>query len=176
MPVILYFMNATTNQSELRLSEAEFSEIMALRLPFAALMGLEVELFSNSGVWMRSVYRDEFVRPGGTLAGPLMMGLADAAMYAVILSRIGPIELAVATNLSINFLRRPLPGDVLAFARLIKLGKRLAVGEVTLYSELSPDEIKAVGQGDAYFNTIANTEAVAHVTSTYSIPSPSQRS
>jgi acyl-coenzyme A thioesterase PaaI-like protein len=92
------------------------------------------------------------LRPGGTISGPTLMGLADFAMYVVLLSAIGPVSLAVTTNLTINFLRKGYPGqDVLAAARILKLGKRLAVGEVNLLSGTSPDPI-------------------AHVTSTYSIP------
>jgi uncharacterized protein (TIGR00369 family) len=75
------------------------------------------------------------LRPGGTISGPTLMALADFAMYVVLLSAIGPVGLAVTTNLSINFLRKGQPGqDVLAAARLLKLGKRLAVGEVNLLS------------------------------------------
>jgi uncharacterized protein (TIGR00369 family) len=92
------------------------------------------------------------LRPGGTVSGPALMALADAAMYIVLLSAIGPVRLAVTTNLSINFLRKaPAKRDLLAEAKLLKLGRRLAVGEVLLFS----------GQSD---------ELVAHVTSTYSIP------
>ena len=176
MPVILRGMTRSTQTSELQLTEADFALLMAERLPFAAMMGLEIEQFNASGVWMRSVYRDEFLRPGGTVAGPLMMGLADAAMYAAVLARIGPVELAVTTNLSINFLRRPSPGDVLGHARLLKLGKRLAVGEVSLYSDLPLHDREVVGKGDGYFLALEATEPVAHVTSTYSIPPPEQRS
>lgn len=122
-------------------------------MPFAKVMGLELEEITDMGVLMRARYSEQFLRPGGTVSGPIMMALADAAMYALVLSRIGPVELAVTTNLSINFLRKPLPGDVMAEARMLKLGKRLAVGEVSLYSD-----------GDA------NDNLVAHVTATYSIP------
>jgi acyl-coenzyme A thioesterase PaaI-like protein len=94
------------------------------------------------------------LRPGGTISGPTLMALADFAMYVVLLSAIGPVGLAVTTNLSINFLRKGQPGqDVLAAARLLKLGKRLAVGEVNLLSGTTPDPI-------------------AHAISTYSIPNP----
>ena len=73
------------------------------------------------------------LRPGGTVSGPTLMALADFAMYVVLLSAIGPVGLAVTTNLNINFLRKGAPGqDVLAAAKLLKLGKRLAVGEVNL--------------------------------------------
>lgn len=75
-------------------------------------------------------YRDAFLRPGGTMSGPTIMGLADTAMYFLVLAAIGPAPLAVTTSLSINFLRKPPPGDLHATARMLKLGSRLAVGEV----------------------------------------------
>jgi len=140
-------------QSALRLSAEQFNLILDERLPFAQLMGLAVEHFAHDHVLMRAVYSERFLRPGGTVAGPIMMGLADAAVYALVLSRIGAVELAVTTQLSINFLRKPAPGDVLARASMLKLGKRLAVGEVMLYSE-----------------SIGIEQPVAHATATYSIP------
>lgn len=94
---------------------------------------------------------DDHLRPGGTVSGPALMALADVAVYAALLGQIGKVELAVTTNLSINFLRKPQPGPVIADARLIKLGKRLAVGDVSLRSEGSDD-------------------LVAHCVATYSIP------
>ena len=100
---------------------------------------------------MRLLYRETHLRPGGTISGPALMTLADTAMYLLVLAHIGPIALAVTTNLNINFLRKPAPKDVLAEVKLLKLGARLAVGEVAMYSE---DE----------------AEAVAHATLTYSIP------
>lgn len=142
----------------LLLSEEQFREIAEASLPFAKMMGIEVDYFRLDHVRLRAVYSEDFLRPGGTIAGPVMMGLADAALYALVLSRIGPVELAVTTNLSINFLRRPAPADVVADARLLKLGARLAVGEVSLFSE-----------GDI------GGEPVAHVTGTYSIPPPDKR-
>ena len=142
----------------LLLDAAAFRDIVDARLPFAQLMGITVDYFKLDHVRLRSVYNERSLRPGGTIAGPVMMGLADAAIYALVLSRIGPVELAVTTQLSINFLRKPTPGDVIADARMLKLGKRLAVGEVNLFSEgTGPDQ------------------PVAHVTATYSIPSPEKR-
>jgi uncharacterized protein (TIGR00369 family) len=131
----------------------EYELISREKLPFAKSMGLRLDEIHEDHVLMRAVYSEDFLRPGGTVAGPVMMALADAAMYALVLSKIGPVELAVTTSLNINFLRKPKPGDVLAEARMLKLGKRLAVGEVTLYSE---------GEDHG--------EPVAHVTATYSIP------
>jgi len=113
---------------------------------------LSIEHADGQTCQIRQRFRETMLRPGGTISGPTLMALADLAMYVVLLSAIGPIGLAVTTNLNINFLRKGQPGqDLLAAAKLLKLGKRLAVGEVNLLSGTSPDPI-------------------AHVTSTYSIP------
>ena len=145
-------------QRGLLLDAQGFATILDERLPFAQLMGLAIDAIETDHVLMRAQYSERFLRPGGTIAGPIMMGLADAAVYALVLSRIGPVELAVTTQLSINFLRKPAPGDVLARASMLKLGKRLAVGEVLLYSE-----------------SVGIEQPVAHATATYSIPPPDAR-
>jgi len=144
--------------SGLLLGAKAFEAILDERLPFAQTMGLVVDTFAAEYVQLRAVYSDRFLRPGGTISGPIMMGLADAAVYALVLSRIGPVELAVTTQLSINFLRKPEPADVLAQASLLKLGKRLAVGQVVLFSE-----------------STGVHSPVAHATATYSIPPPDRR-
>lgn len=72
------------------------------------------------------------IRPGGTVSGPTVMGLADAAAWLVVLAHIGWVPLAVTSSLSINFLRKPEPGDLLATAELLKLGRRLAVVDVRI--------------------------------------------
>ena len=100
---------------------------------------------------MRLKASEKHLRPGGTISGPAMFALADVTLYVAILAQIGPVALAVTTNLNINFLRKPGAGELLADCRLLKLGKRLAVGEVTLFSSDSD-------------------EPVAHATGTYSIP------
>lgn len=100
---------------------------------------------------MRMDYHERHLRPGGTLSGPSMMALADLALYAAILAHIGPVALAVTTSLNFNFLRKPEPRALIAECRLLKLGKRLAVGEVSIFSEGSAD-------------------VVCHATGTYSIP------
>jgi len=113
--------------------------------------GLAIEAVWERGCRVRQAFRQRSLRPGGTISGPTMMALADLAMYVAVLAAIGPVPLAVTINLNINFLRKAAPRDLLAEARLLKLGKRLATGEVTICS-----------QGE--------TEPVAHATSTYSIP------
>ncbi len=74
------------------------------------------------------------LRPGGTISGPSMFGLADCAYYAVTLLMIGRVPLAVTTNCSINFMRKPQPRDLIAEARILKLGRTLSVGDVTILS------------------------------------------
>jgi len=135
-----------------KISIEQFNEIATERLPFAQLMGFDIEQLTLDEVRMRARYNDTFLRPGGTIAGPVMMGLADAAMYALVLAHAGPVELAVTTSLNINFLRKPDAGDMLATARPLKIGKRLAIGEISLYSADADDIV------------------VAHATATYSIP------
>lgn len=121
-----------------------------LRGAFSEDPGEVLEL-SEKHVVMKLDTGDRHLRPGGTVSGPTMMALADAAMYALILGNIGPVALAVTTNLSINFYRKPKPGPLFARAVMLKLGQRLAVGDVLLYSD-DPDE------------------SVAQVSVTYSIP------
>ena len=92
------------------------------------------------------------LRPGGTVSGPVMMTLADVALYVALLGKIGIVPLAVTTSLNFNFLRKPsATRDVIGVCRMIKVGRTLAVGEVTLYSEGSDDP-------------------VAHAVGTYAIP------
>ena len=136
-----------------KMSVAELERFLHAEFPQAFSSGdISIESADGTSSLLRQSYSDRMLRPGGTISGPTLMALADFAMYVVLLSAIGPIGLAVTTNLNINFLRKGQPGqDVLAAARLLKLGKRLAVGEVNLRSGSSPDPI-------------------AHVTATYSIP------
>jgi uncharacterized protein (TIGR00369 family) len=94
----------------------------------------------------------EHLRPGMTVSGPLLMTVADVAIYVAILATIGIVPLAVTTSLTINFLRKPSADrPIVGVCKLIKVGRTLAVGEVSLYSR-------------------GNTDMVAHAVGTYSIP------
>ncbi len=134
---------------------AELERFLTAEFPqvFHPASGLAIETVWDGGALVRQAYSEASIRPGGTISGPTMMALADFAMYVAVLSAIGPVPLAVTTNLNINFLRKPARCDLLADARLLKLGKRLAVGEVAIRSD-------------------GEEPLVAHVTSTYSIPPP----
>lgn len=135
-----------------RLSAVDFMKLCDEQLPISRMIGMRVDYFGIDRVDLRAPYSDDFLRPGGTLSGPVMMALADAAVYGAVLARLGPVEMAVTTHLSIDFLRKPGPADIVASARLLKLGKRLAVGDVLITSD-------------------ANAELVARASATYSIPS-----
>ncbi len=100
---------------------------------------------------LRMRYGDHLLRPGGTISGPSMMALADVAMYAAVLSSKGKVALAVTTSFNINFLRKPGQRDMIGEVWLMKLGRRLAVGDIALYS---------IGEDDL----------AAHATATYSLP------
>jgi uncharacterized protein (TIGR00369 family) len=100
---------------------------------------------------MRLDPSDRHLRPGGTVSGPSLFALADVTAYLAILAQIGPVALAVTTNLNINFLRKPPSGPVNAKAAILKLGKRLAVVEISM-------------------TTGPTNQLVAHATATYSIP------
>ena len=92
------------------------------------------------------------LRPGGTVSGPVMVFVADVALYVAILGRIGIVPLAVTTSLTINFLRKPsADADILGVCTLLKVGRTLAIGEVSIFSEGNPDP-------------------VAHAVGTYAIP------
>ena len=110
-----------------------------------------VEAVGPLSARVRLGFEERHLRPGGTLSGPAMMALADLSLYVAILASIGPVGLAVTTNLSFNFLRKPARRDLIADCRLIKLGKRLAVGEVELRSD-------------------GERQIVCHAMGTYSIP------
>ena len=110
-----------------------------------------VEAVGPLSARVRLGFEERHLRPGGTLSGPAMMALADLSLYVAILANIGPVGLAVTTNLSFNFLRKPAQADLIADCRLLKLGRRLAVGEV---------ELRSGEEG----------EIVCHATGTYSIP------
>ncbi len=111
-----------------------------------------VEAIEADGIVVAHEITEAELRPGGTVSGPVMMTLADVALYVAILAQIGLVPLTVTTSLSINFLRKPQADRrLLGRCKLMKLGKSLAVGEVWIHSE-------------------GVDEPVAHATGTYSIP------
>jgi uncharacterized protein (TIGR00369 family) len=139
MPVVM-----TVNELE-RFLSAEFPQV------FHATSGLAIEAVWDGGCQVRQAFREVFLRPGGTISGPTLMALADFAMYVAVLAAIGAVPLAVTINLNINFLRKPGRRDLIAEARLLKVGRRLATGEITIRSD-------------------SDEAPVAHAVSTYSIP------
>jgi uncharacterized protein (TIGR00369 family) len=134
-----------------RISADEFMALVSETMPMVARMEIEPVALGDGTSTLRLPFHPDHLRPGATISGPVLMTMADVAMYAALLSAVGRVELAVTTSLNINFLRKPPQAALLAEARLLKLGRRLAVGEVSLYGE-------------------ENRDLLAHATLTYSIP------
>jgi acyl-coenzyme A thioesterase PaaI-like protein len=131
------------------LSKEELTEFLKSEFPQTKC---SVEEVGNRGATVSHKVGHEELRPGGTVSGPVLMAVADVALYVAILGEIGLVPLAVTTNLTINFLRKPSSQkDIIGKCSLMKVGKNLVVGEVALYTDGEP-------------------EPVAHVVGTYSVP------
>jgi uncharacterized protein (TIGR00369 family) len=133
----------------------QFVALLHATMPEARDLGLVIERLACGEVTVRLPHDDKRLRPGGTISGPTVFFLADLALYAVTLSLVGLEPLAVTTDVTIHFLRKPLPAALVCTARVLKAGKRLVVGAAEVTSE-----------GDR--------EPVAHVVGTYSVP-PKER-
>ena len=132
-----------------RMTVAELNALMRREFPQSNSLLEEV---GGGRARVRIPVDHNHLRPGGTVSGPAMMSLADTSMYLALLGEIGPVLLAVTTNFNIHFMRKPeADRDLIGECTIFKLGTKLAVGEVHIYSEGSPD-------------------LVAHATCTYSIP------
>ena len=143
-----------THTPQRQLTAAEVTNLLEVHFPqiHQGNGRVVIDAITTHESIVRMQHDDSVIRPGGTISGPAMFKLADLAVYVAILARLGEGGLqAVTTNMSINFMSRPQPGDILAHARLMKLGRRLAVAEAAIYAE-----------GDA--------QMVAHAVSTYALP------
>jgi uncharacterized protein (TIGR00369 family) len=129
----------------------EFEALAAHGVPYVGLLGCRVERFEPGLVDVRLPYHELLLRPGGTVCGPAMMALADVTLYGLVLSLVGRVELAVTTDFNIHFLAKPQRGDLIGHGRILRLGRLLAVGEVTI-------------------TRAGHTGPVAHATGTYAIP------
>lgn len=128
---------------------AEIRAFIAQEFPHTEVV---VEAVGDKACRVRQPVNNSHLRPGGTVSGPTQMFVADIAIYIAILHELGPVALAVTTNLSINFLNKPAANaDIVGECKLLKLGKRLVIGEVYIYS-------------------VGLAEPVAHAVGTYSIP------
>jgi uncharacterized protein (TIGR00369 family) len=143
-----------TDTARRRLTIAEVDRLIDQHFPEMHHGGrvLFTEALTDDGAIIRLKDHPKNLRPGGTVSGPAMFTLADCGVYVAILSLLGDDGLqAVTTNMTLNFIRRPQPGDLLGEVKLIKTGKRLIVSEVLIRSAASGD-------------------LVAHVVATYARP------
>ena len=130
-------------------TQAEIIEFIKTEFPQSKCI---IEAVGNKTATIRHNIGEAELRPGGTVSGPVMMFVADVALYVAILGEIGIVPLTVTTSLNINFLRKPAADKaIIGVCKLIKLGRTLAIGEVSIYSEGNPD-------------------MVAHAVGTYAIP------
>jgi uncharacterized protein (TIGR00369 family) len=133
------------------MSVREIEEFLANHFPQAMQFGARIAQLDEQGLVLAFDAGERHLRPGGTVSGPTLMTLADTATYLAILSRLGPVTAVVTSSLEMHFLRRPAPGELRATARLLKLGRRIAVATV---------DIESVDSGSL----------VAHAIVTYAIP------
>ena len=134
-----------------RISIAEFERIARDGGEFIDTYGFVTEHIGRGTARIRLPFRKQHVRPGGTIAGPSLMALADFSIYAALMGTLGPVRMAVTASLSINFLRRPSAADVIGDATIVRTTSRLAFAEVMLHTD-------------------GEDAPIAHVTSTYAIP------
>lgn len=130
-----------SDATDAKIYAEEFLEIARDGVPYVGQLGFTIERWEAGNVVVRLPYSDLISRPGGTICGPALMGLADITLYGVVMSLLGRADLAVTTDLTFHFLSRPAPVDLLAEGRILKLGRRLAIGDVTIYSEGKPQPI-----------------------------------
>ncbi|MCC0068636.1 MAG: PaaI family thioesterase [Rhodobacteraceae bacterium] len=126
---------------QLVMTEADLAAFLVREFPQVA-EDFALERLTAEGIVMRLRVAERHLRPGGTVSGPNIFALADVAVYLALLARIGPVALAVTTNAGIDFLRKPEAGrDLIGEARLLKLGRVLAVGEVLVRSDGRPEPV-----------------------------------
>lgn len=122
----------------LKMTVTDLSAFLNREFPQVAA-DFRIETLTDDEITVRMAVTERNLRPGGTISGPSMFALADVGFYLALLSRIGPQALAVTTNCSIDFMRKPAAGvDLIATARVLKLGRVLAVGDVLIRSGQNP--------------------------------------
>lgn len=137
---------------ELKLDAQAVQDLIRNGLPAAAKHGVLIEAAEPGYARIRFPYHAGMLRPGGVISGPTLFAAADTAMYALVLAHVGPQLMAVTANFNMNFLNKAAAGDVIGEARLLKMGRRLVVMEVSLSTSAAPEKI------------------AAHVTGSYALP------
>lgn len=139
-----------------KITAEEFARLIDETIPLSRHLRCRVDALGPGWARLTLPGDPEWIRAGGTLSGPAIMALADTAFYAAVLTRIGLEPMAVTSDLSIRFLRRPPPEDLRGEARILRLGRTQAVGEIRMWSGDDEDRL------------------VAHATGTYALPSGAQ--
>ena len=136
-------MTETPSADRLKLSADQLNEFLVRAFPGGdpSARALVTEVVPGRVRVVRP-YDPGSLRPGGVISGPTMMALADMAVYALVLAHIGEVPMAVTTSLTMHFLRPAKPGELIAEATLLRLGRRIATCDVRLWTE-GPDRIAA---------------------------------
>lgn len=140
-----------------RITAEEFTRLIEETIPLTRQLKVRVDTLGPGWARITLPGSTEWIRAGGTVSGPAIMALADTALYAAVLTRIGLEPMAVTSDLSIRFLRAPAPEDLRSEARVLRLGRRQAVGEIRMWSGEDEERL------------------VAHATGTYALPGPTPR-
>lgn len=130
----------------------EMNDFIATELPFAKSMGLSCESMAQDVGVVRFRFDERWTRPGDVVSGPVLMALADLAVYVAIFTRIGIVPMAVTSELKTNFLRPAVGHDLLATATVLKFGRRQAYGVVSIVEDHAVDRL------------------IAHASATYALP------
>ncbi len=149
-----FYRSAMDPMTEPAVSADELNRYLEAELPFCAEMGIRCDRVASGLGVARLVYHDRWTRPGQIVNGGALMTVADVAVYLSIFTRTGIVPLAVTNELKMNFLRPAVGRDVIAEARLLKLGRRVAYAAVDLHEDGRPERL------------------VAHATSSYVLPDP----
>lgn len=134
-----------------RITAEEFETALRFGIPMTQQFTFRMECIEAGYARLRASFDERHVRPGGTVSGPLLVMVADAALYAMVMSMIGMELMAVTSNLNIHFLRKPAIADVIAEATMLRRGRRTIVGHVLMFSE-------------------GENEPIAQVTGSYALP------
>ncbi len=128
------------SSDRLRLDVAQLNAFLTRAFPLAE-PGARGEVTEAEPGRVRLVqpFSDRLLRPGGVVSGPTLMGLADAATYALVLAHVGEVAMAVTTSLTMHFLKPARPAPIVAEARLLRLGRRIATADVRLWTESGPE-------------------------------------
>lgn len=156
--------DVTTPREPSAVDPVAFERMVAATMPIDPRFRWRLLALERGFAEVHLAYDDAFVRPGGTISGPTLFTLADLTLWAAVLSVVGMQPLAVTTQMTIHFLRRPPPQAVVARCEILRAGRRLVHGDVRVFSA------ETAAGTDAVTAIAGMTDPVCHATGAYAIP------